>query len=216
MHTVEMAALRFEDIDQVTDTFGSGPVRVPLPSWKIALLVAGGGAVGAMLRYVISLLFPTVTTPTLVELPWATFWVNLLGCLGLGLLTGVLEARPGRDWVQPLLGVGLCGGFTTMSTVVLEGSAMVGADFPLEAFGYALLTMVLCLVATVAGLLGGRRSARALDARRSPKGPEQQEEPAAPGARIVVDDIDELGEVADLGGHDELAGRDDLTPKDES
>lgn len=201
MHTVEMAALRFDDLDQTTDTFGSGPVQVPLPSWKIALLVAGGGAVGAMLRFVVSLIIPTVSTPTLVELPWATFWVNLLGCLGLGTLTGVLEARPGRPWVQPLLGVGLCGGFTTMSTVVLEGSAMVGADFPLEAFGYALLTVVLCLAATVAGLLGGRRAALALDARRPAEGPEASE------VDVGATDPDDLVVVEDLGTYDELEAR---------
>ncbi|MFC5297672.1 MAG: fluoride efflux transporter FluC [Brachybacterium tyrofermentans] len=198
MHTVEMAALRFDDVDQTTDTFGSGPVQVPLPSWKIALLVAAGGAAGAMLRFAVVLIVPTVSTPTLVELPWATLWVNLLGCLGLGTLTGVLEARPGRPWVQPLLGVGLCGGFTTMSTVVLEGSAMVGADFPLEAFGYALLTVVLCLLATVAGLLGGRRAALALDARRPSEGSAGSagsEESTDPDDLIVVEDMDTYDEL---------------------
>lgn len=195
MHTVEMAALRFDDVDQTTDTFGSGPVQAQLPSWKIALLVAGGGAVGAMLRFAVSLIVPTVSTPTFVELPWATFWVNLLGCLGLGTLTGVLEARPGRPWVQPLLGVGLCGGFTTMSTVVLEGSAMVGADFPLEAFAYALLTVVLCLVATVAGLLGGRRAALALDARRPSEGSEESEVSTDPDDLIVVEGLDTYDEL---------------------
>lgn len=196
-----MAALRFDDLDQATDTFGSGPVQVPLPSWKIALLVAGGGAAGAMLRYAVSLIIPTVTTPTLVELPWATFWVNLLGCLGLGLLTGALEARPGRPWVQPLLGVGLCGGFTTMSTVVLEGSAMVGADFPLVAFGYALLTVVFCLAATVAGLLVGRRAALAHETRSPSETPDGADE--SDGADGSTDP-DILSVVDDLDGYDEL------------
>ncbi|WP_258773495.1 fluoride efflux transporter FluC [Brachybacterium alimentarium] len=156
MRTVEMAALNLEDVD-ATETFGSGPVQTTLPRWKIALLVAGGGAVGSLLRFLLSVLIPTVTTPTLVELPWATFWVNAVGCLSLGVLTGVLEARPARPWVLPLVGTGLCGGFTTFSTVVLEGSAMIGADFPLQAFTYAMMTMVVCLLAVAFGILGGRR-----------------------------------------------------------
>ena len=159
MHTVEMAALRFSDL-QETDPIGPGPSRPPLPTWKIALLVAAGGGLGAALRMIVTLSMPTVTTPTLVEVPWATLWVNLIGCLGLGTLVGVLEIRPGRPWMRPLLGTGVCGGFTTMSSVVLEGSAMIGAEFPIPAFGYAVATVVLCLGAVLTGFVLGRRLAR--------------------------------------------------------
>ncbi|MGO1480767.1 MAG: fluoride efflux transporter FluC, partial [Brachybacterium sp.] len=165
MHTVEMAALRFEDVAD-SKTLGSGPVRPPIAVWHIALLVAAGGALGAILRFSLTVLVPTVTTPTLVELPWATFWVNLLGCLALGALNGVLEVRPGRPWMRPLLGTGLCGGFTTFSAVVLEGSAMIGAGFPILALIYGAETVLLCLGALVVGLLVGRRLAERPRARR--------------------------------------------------
>ena len=164
MHTVEMAALRNVDV-VASETLASGPLPTAPASWRIALLVAGGGALGAMLRFLVAVLLPTVTTPTLVEIPWATFTANVLGCLGLGTLNGVLEVRPGRPWMHPLLGTGLCGGFTTMSSVVLEGSAMIGADFPLLALLYAALTLALCLGAVVLGLLlGNRLGARGLEA----------------------------------------------------
>lgn len=165
MQTVEMAALRFEDIAE-SETLRSGPIHAELALWQTALLVAAGGTLGAILRFALTALVPTVTTPTLVELPWATFWVNLLGCLGLGALNGVLEVRAGRPWMQPLLGTGLCGGFTTFSAVVLEGSAMIGADFAILAMSYAVLTAVLCLAAIVLGLVGGRRLTRWVMARR--------------------------------------------------
>lgn len=167
MHTVEMAALRFEEVT-ASDTLGSGPVRARLSTWQIALLVFAGGAAGSLLRLMLTLLVPTVTTPTLVELPWATFWVNLVGCLGLGVLSGVLEVRPGRPWMHPLLGTGLCGGFTTFSSVVLEGSAMIGADFPIIALIYGAQTILLCLGAMVAGLLLGRRLGARTAARTAP------------------------------------------------
>ncbi len=160
-----MAALQFEDV-AASDLFGSGPVRPVLSPARTALLVGVGGMLGAMLRFGLATLVPAVTTPTLVEVPWATLTVNALGCLGLGALTGVLEVRPGRPWMPPLLGVGLCGGFTTMSSVVLEGSAMIGADFPIIALSYAVLTIVLCLVAVVVGMLGARGIARRMSARR--------------------------------------------------
>lgn len=158
MQTVEMAALRFEDVTE-SDTIVSGPPPVPLPTWQIMLLVAAGGAVGAMLRFALTAIAPAVTTPTLVEIPWATLVANVLGCLVLGALNGHLEISAGRPWMHPLLGTGLCGGFTTMSTVVLEGSAMIGADFPLLALLYAWLTLVLSLGAVVLGLLLGHRLA---------------------------------------------------------
>ncbi|GAA4522498.1 CrcB family protein [Brachybacterium paraconglomeratum] len=153
-----MAAVHLEDVID-SETLGSGPVRVRLTWWQTALLVAAGGALGGILRFTLSVLAPTVTTPTLVELPWATIWVNLIGCLALGGLNGVLEVRSGRSWMQPLLGTGLCGGFTTFSAVVLEGSAMIGADFPLLALSYGTVTVVLCLGGMILGLILGRRLA---------------------------------------------------------
>lgn len=165
MQTAEMAALRFSDLPEA-ETLGSGTVDPPLPRWKVALLVAAGGGLGAALRLLVTVAMPTVTTPTLVEVPWATLWVNVIGCLGLGALVGVLEIRPGRAWMRPLLGTGLCGGFTTMSAVVLEGSAMIGAEFPIPALAYAVATVVLCLSAVAGGFVLGRRLARR--ARRAP------------------------------------------------
>ena len=61
--------------------------------------------------------------------------------------------------MQPLLGTGLCGGFTSFSAVVLEGSAMIGADFPLVALSYGAATVVLCLGGLILGLILGRRLA---------------------------------------------------------
>src|SRR5690625_1974791 len=103
MRTAEMAALRFSDL-QEDDPTDRGPSRTRLSTWQTALLVAAGGGVGAALRLIVSLSMPAVTTPTLVEVPWATLWVNLIGCLGLGALVGALEIRPGRPWMRPLLG----------------------------------------------------------------------------------------------------------------
>ncbi|WP_232226453.1 fluoride efflux transporter FluC [Brachybacterium phenoliresistens] len=160
MQTVEMAALNIPGTEE--EVFGSGPVLPPLPRWQIALLIAGGGAVGAVLRFLLQLLLPSTTTPTLVEMPWSTLLANTLGCLAMGLLAGGIQVR--RDaprWLFPAVGTGMIGGFTTFSTVVLEGSAMIGAEFPRLALLYGTLTVLLAVVAIMVGLMVGRVSARA-------------------------------------------------------
>src|SRR5690625_6004846 len=104
MRTAEMAALRFSDL-QEDDPTDRGPSRPRLSTWQTALLVAAGGGVGAALRLIVTLSMPAVTTPTLVEVPWATLWGNLIGCMGLGALVGALtqaadqsdpQRRPGH------------------------------------------------------------------------------------------------------------------------
>lgn len=129
----------------------------PLTTPRTALLVAAGGAAGSAARHVVELAVPSTLTPTLVEIPWSTWTVNVLGCLAIGLIAGVLEVRRGApSWIRPLLVVGFCGGFTTMSTVVLQISAMVGAEFPLEALEYGAGTLLASILATAAGIIAGR------------------------------------------------------------
>ena len=153
MHTVEMAAVSgdLEDHEILTS------VRPGPSTRETALLVAAGGALGATLRYLLELAVPTIATPTLVDIPWSTWTANVLGCLLMGVIAGYLESG-GRApaWARPFLATGLCGGFTTMSTLVLQVSAMIGADFPLIALEYGLGSAVLALLALVVGLLAGR------------------------------------------------------------
>lgn len=79
------------------------------------LLVAVGGAIGSLLRYVISgvaqNLFRYSTFPS------GTLVVNLLGCLLIGVASQLAEARGAfNDLSRALLFVGILGGFTTFST----------------------------------------------------------------------------------------------------
>ena len=47
--------------------------------------------------------------------PWATFAVNVLGCLLIGLFTGIAAGHLPAQWKLVLV-TGFCGGFTTFST----------------------------------------------------------------------------------------------------
>ncbi len=81
--------------------------------WNNILLVGLGSFVGGVMRYVLSLLLRCDC-----GFPWATFAVNLLGCLLIGLIMG-WSSRLSQEWTL-LLTLGLCGGFTTFSTFSKE------------------------------------------------------------------------------------------------
>ncbi len=58
------------------------------------LWVAAGGAIGAILRYVISM---KVAAETGGGFPWGTLTVNMIGCLVIGLMWSVTEHKTTSD-----------------------------------------------------------------------------------------------------------------------
>jgi fluoride exporter len=86
-----------------------------------ALLVALGGALGALLRYGASLALPRQDA---AAFPWTTLWVNLAGSLVIGLLAPGLARH---DAARLLLIVGVLGGFTTFSTFSLDALTLLHA-----------------------------------------------------------------------------------------
>ena len=117
--------------------------------------VAIGGAAGSCLRYWFSLTVGPLTTAQ--GFPWATFAVNVLGSIGLGMVFVLAE---GRSWfgadLRLLLGTGVMGGFTTYSAFNLESIGLMQNG----AWGRAALymggTVVLCLLGGALGLIIGR------------------------------------------------------------
>jgi fluoride exporter len=83
------------------------------------LVVAGGGAVGSVIRYLLalgSLKLPGGTTLA------GTLVANLIGCFAIGLLSALILANPDSISPRVALGlrVGLLGGLTTFSTFAAE------------------------------------------------------------------------------------------------
>lgn len=118
-------------------------------SLRALALVATGGALGCVLRYLVG------AWVVRGDYPWATLVVNLVGSFAIGLaMFGALE----RGWLSPsahlLLVVGVLGGFTTMSSFAYESVALVEDEKMGRAAAYVLLT--------VAGSLGMTLLARAL------------------------------------------------------
>lgn len=112
-----------------------------------ALLVMGGGAVGALLRYGLSrAVLPFGGWPV------ATLIANILGGLCMGLLVGWLAGRADAEKLRLLLGVGLLGGFTTFSAFSLETVRLMEAREYLTAGLYVAVSVILSVGGVMLGL----------------------------------------------------------------
>jgi CrcB protein len=84
--------------------------------------IAVGGALGALGRVGLTKAFPAAPG----SWPWVTFAINLAGTFALGFLVAYLQKhRPLSTLHHPLLATGLCGTFTTFSTMQLEALNMI-------------------------------------------------------------------------------------------
>lgn len=114
------------------------------------LLVMGGGAVGAALRYQLGR-FSTHMLGT--AYPWGTLAANLIGGLAMGLLAGWLARSDlAGEQMRLLLGVGVLGGFTTFSAFSLETFLMIERGETIMALGYIVLSVAGAIAALAAGM----------------------------------------------------------------
>jgi CrcB protein len=117
--------------------------------WRVLGVISLGGALGALARYGIGYAFPAGST----AFPWATFAINVAGCLLIGvLMVLVTEMWTGHPLVRPFLGTGVLGGFTTFSTYVVDIQRLVDAGAAGVALGYLAGTVLAALAAVYAGV----------------------------------------------------------------
>ncbi|MGB5304454.1 MAG: fluoride efflux transporter CrcB [Gemmatimonadota bacterium] len=120
--------------------------------------VALGGALGALARYGIS---GWVYDRMGESFPWGTLVVNLVGCLALGLVIRWLQVSAVSPEVRPFLTIGVLGAFTTFSTFSYETVALLQEGQWLRAGLYMGGSVVLGLIAMVAGMALATAFARA-------------------------------------------------------
>jgi fluoride exporter len=117
------------------------------------LMAALGGALGALARWGVGLALPSSPGGW----PWATFTVNLSGCLLIGVLLAVLLARfPDHPWLRPLLAVGVLGGYTTFSTFAVDVVRQVEAGAAALALGYVAASVLGGCLCVLLGLYAAR------------------------------------------------------------
>ena len=118
------------------------------------LLVAAGGALGAVARFVVSNLFARHMG---VTWPWGTLFINLSGCLLISLFLGAGTTHLAQTNLRFLLPVGFVGAYTTFSSYEYEIWRLFETGRPGPAMAYVVASNVLGFVAVAAGAWLARR-----------------------------------------------------------
>lgn len=117
------------------------------------LAVMAGGALGVGARMALT---NWVTEYSGETFPWGTFAVNVIGCLVIGVFSG-LTGPDGWLVTSPLVRqvvmVGVLGGFTTFSSFSLQTLSLISNGDWLYATGNVALTVFSCLIGTAVGLV---------------------------------------------------------------
>jgi len=118
------------------------------------LLVAAGGALGAVARYLVAVAFAQRFG---VEWPWGTLFINVSGCALIAFLLGAGTARLMETNLRYLLPVGFIGAYTTFSTFEYETLRLLQLGRTASALAYVLASNVLGFAAVLAGNWLSRR-----------------------------------------------------------
>lgn len=112
------------------------------------LLVALGGAIGAVFRYGLGSYFIKSSS----TFPWATWCINLLGCFLAGVFFAFSQQYPAlQNNARLFLMVGILGGFTTFSSFGLETFNLLREGQALWAIGYAVSSIILGVILLAVG-----------------------------------------------------------------
>jgi len=116
---------------------------------KSLLIVGTGGFVGTVLRFLVSRYFQENTFSLF---PWGTFTVNIIGSLLIGIFYGMSErGNLLSPEIRIFLTVGVCGGFTTFSSLTNDAFMLLQEKEWLKVSLYASLSFFLGLVAVYLG-----------------------------------------------------------------
>jgi len=118
------------------------------------VVIALGGAVGALARYGLSGAVHRFASP---YFPWGTFVVNVAGCLVFGFIAGLTDERLTIDQTtRAFLLVGVLGAFTTFSTFSFETVELLRNGETAAALMNAGGQLLLGMVAMFGGVLAGK------------------------------------------------------------
>ncbi|MDJ0580848.1 fluoride efflux transporter CrcB [Crocosphaera sp.] len=114
------------------------------------LLVFLGGGLGSCCRYLISKI---INEQIETIFPWGTLTVNLIGCLIIGIIIGLIEKFPIHPYWILFLVTGFCGGFTTFSSFSLENNLLLRDQKHTLLLVYTMFSLLWGFAATFLGLI---------------------------------------------------------------
>ncbi len=118
---------------------------------KLYVAIMLGGALGSAARFALT----NLVDARLGTFPWGTLTVNVLGSFIIGsfmALTGPDGALMVSPVMRAFVAIGILGGFTTFSSFSLQTVMLMQDGQWLWAAGNVLLSVLLCLLGTAAGI----------------------------------------------------------------
>lgn len=134
------------------------------------ILIISGGAIGAYLRYILisqinvaknnyvnssnHMLTENLSLVNILMLmPWPVFAVNMVGSLLIGILFALMNHGLLSANTYLFLAVGLLGGFTTFSTMMLDGMVLLQNNMPAIAMIYLISSVILGMIMIFVGYI---------------------------------------------------------------
>jgi CrcB protein len=117
---------------------------------EIVACIIGAGAVGALGR---TYLNDAIAHRVATDFPIGILTVNVSGSFVLGLVTGLAWYHGLSPTAATIVGVGLCGGFTTWSTAVWETLALLRLRHRTQAVAYTFGGLALAVGVAAVGIV---------------------------------------------------------------
>ena len=108
----------------------------------ILLMIAVGGALGALSRYYLGLLFDSIQ---ILNVSFGTFFVNIIGCFCIGICMALIDTKSNLSF---LIVTGFLGSFTTMSALSSQTIELMITEKYLIGIIYSVGTVISCVIAT--------------------------------------------------------------------
>ncbi|MDB4451200.1 fluoride efflux transporter CrcB [Pseudomonadales bacterium] len=123
-------------------------------SISVLLMVAVGGSLGAVLRYLVTLWSIQKFGD---GFPWGTLLVNIVGAFFVGLMIALLQERTLLNpYWRPLVVVGALGSLTTFSMFSVEMLQFIERGNWALALAYMLSSVIICVALVAFGLQLGK------------------------------------------------------------
>ena len=114
------------------------------------LLVASGGALGAILRYLLTNISKSLFASSI----YGTITVNIVGCFLIGFfMTSNVINNLSDNFIKYFIIIGLLGSFTTFSAFSYEVVDLINSKKYFTSFTYIFISFFICIISAYLGTL---------------------------------------------------------------